>query len=38
MSKRHHAVAAREMGEERGRNFEVDASRGRWQTIAERAL
>ena len=38
MSQWNHAVAAREVGEERGRNFEVDTSRGRWQTIAERAL
>lgn len=31
-------MAARQVGEERGRNFELDASRGRWQTVAERAL
>ena len=38
MSKWHHAVAARQVGEERGRNFDIDASRGRWQAVAERAL
>lgn len=38
MSQWHHAVATRQVGEERGRNFELDASCGRWQAIAERAL
>ena len=38
MSQWHHAVAARQVGEERGRNFDIDASRGRWQAVAQRAL